>query len=222
MVQVASKVNKEMSFVELNQLATPSVSALNQGTGTIENGVRVFTLMVLNIVKFFGAEWSEMQVKECGQLCFEAGHYLSFAELSHFAKKAKSGQFEKVYGKFSPITFMAWFNAYLGENLVEREMYYANQKTAFIEPENMVEPEKVFTALKNFSEQLESDINLAHAAELVRQSDEKAKQIEKLRATLPPDAVQSLDEEIRQSQIAIDRWNDMVKQNAESANKKGL
>jgi len=113
---------------------------------------------VKNIVTFLGAEWSDKQVLECGKICFDEAHYLSFAELAHFAQKAKSGGFEKVYGKFTPATFMEWFVTYCAENLAQRQNYFMNSKPEFVEPENPVSEELVLSAFKDFRDNLTSEM----------------------------------------------------------------
>ncbi len=152
------RVTKEMTFSELRALDTPSVSMMNVGEKTPENGIRIFQAWVLNIVKFLGAEWTTEQVLECGKICFDEAHYLTFAELSHFAQKAKSGGFEKVYGKFTPATFMEWFVTYCSENLEQRKNFFMNEKPLYLPPENPVSEELVLSAFKDIKDKLNDEM----------------------------------------------------------------
>lgn len=152
------RVTKEMTFSELRALDTPSVSMMNVGEKTPENGIRIFQAWVLNIVKFLGAEWTTEQVLECGKICFDEAHYLTFAELSHFAQKAKSGGFEKVYGKFTPATFMEWFVTYCSENLEQRKNYFMNEKPLYLPPENPVSEELVLSAFRDIKDKLNDEM----------------------------------------------------------------
>lgn len=152
------RVTKEMTFSELRALDTPSVSMMNVGEKTPENGIRIFQAWVLNIVKFLGAEWTTEQVLECGKICFDEAHYLTFAELSHFAQKAKSGGFEKVYGKFTPATFMEWFVTYCSENLEQRKNFFMNEKPAYLPPENPVSEELVLSAFRDIKDKLNDEM----------------------------------------------------------------
>lgn len=185
-----------MTYPELHKLDTPSVSMLNVGTKSTENGVRVFQLLVLNIVKFLGAEWSEEQIKDCGKICFDEANYLTFAELSHFAKKAKSGGFEKVYGKFTPATFMDWFTIYTTQNLEERAMYHSNNKKGvWIEPENPVQEERIMGFLKDFTESMQKQIQTEQAAEFLKRDEQVKKHNDLLKSKLTPEQLQELEKD---------------------------
>lgn len=165
-------VTKEMTFADLRKLETPSVSMLNIGEKSTENGVMVFQALVNNIVKFLGAEWTTEQVLECGKICFDEAHYLTFAELAQFAQKAKSGGFEKVYGKFTPATFMEWFVVYCSDNLEQRQNYFMNQKPIFLPPENPVSEELVLSTFKDIADTLTSELE-AEKREDIEEKDKR-------------------------------------------------
>lgn len=146
------EVTKEMTYPELRRLDSPSVSMMNIGEKSTENGVMVFQALVNNIVEFLGAEWSKEQILETGKICFDEAHYLTFAELSHFAKKAKAGGFDKVYGKFTPITFMEWFTEYTSDNMNQRMYFFSNgyNTSEWTAPKDPVDPEKIEEAVIEF------------------------------------------------------------------------
>jgi len=130
---------------------------LNVGEKSTQKGVAVFQKLVLDIVKFFGGDWSEDQIQDCGEVCFNEWHYLTFAELKHFIHKVKSGGFKEVgkpviYGQFVPATLIDWFCIYASDNLRERENYFSNSKPEWKEPENPVSDEIVNQVIGEVSE----------------------------------------------------------------------
>jgi len=193
----AIKVTKDMSFTDLRKLDTPSVSMMNYGEKTTENGVRIFQALVLNIVKFLGAEWTDDQILECGKICFDEANYLTFAELSHFAQKAKAGGFEKVYGKFTTATFMEWFTLYTEQNFIERTGYFsgADKKIEWTEPANPVPTEKVKSFLKEFTDNLQTQIQIEQAEEQFKFKEEQARQVEVMKSKLTSEQLKELENE---------------------------
>lgn len=148
----AITVSKEMTFPQLYALDTPSVSTLNFGQKTTDNGVAVFAALIFKIQQFFGAKWETEQIADCAKVCFDEWHYLTFAELAHFAQKAKSGGFKEdgkalMYGQFVPATLIDWFCTYSADNLAERGRFFGAKKTEFTEPENPVDPEVIESAI---------------------------------------------------------------------------
>lgn len=146
-----------MTFPELRKLNTPSVSMLNVGEKSTVKGVAVFQKLVLDIVNFFGGDWSKEQIKDCGEVCFNEWYYLTFAELKHFIHNVKSGGFKEhgkpvMYGSFVPATLIDWFCSYAAQNIKERENYFSNSRPPFVEPENPVSDETVNQVVNEVTE----------------------------------------------------------------------
>jgi hypothetical protein len=160
------KVSKEMTFAELWKMDTPSVSALNAGQKDTLNGEAVFAGLVRSLVKFFGNPWTADMIMDCAKVCFNEWHYLTFAELSHFAQKAKSGGFKEegksmMYGQFSPAVLIDWMCTYSAQNLQERGNFFQNKKVStWQEPENPVPIEKIKEAFAHLEDELTEEKRL--------------------------------------------------------------
>lgn len=138
---------------------TPSISLLNYGEKNTNKGEAVFAALIFKVMQFFGGTWNEAQIADCAKVCFDEWYYLTFAELAHFAQKAKSGGFKEegkqlLYGQFSPANLIDWFVTYTSENMRERGEYFGKQKTAWVEPENPVPYEKFGETVEELARQL--------------------------------------------------------------------
>src|SRR6478736_5595742 len=148
-------ISAEMTFSQLYALDTPSVSTLNIGQKSTDNGIAVFAALIFKIQQFFGAKWEADMIADCAKVCYDEWYYLTFAELAHFAQKAKSGGFKEgnrslVYGQFLPATLIDWFCRYASDNLNERGQYFKGVKPQWQEPENPVSAESIKEAVKEF------------------------------------------------------------------------
>lgn len=180
-------ITKDLTFPELCKLDTPSVSLLNYGEKSTDKGVAVFQKLVLKIVQFYGGNWTEQQILDCGKVCFDEWNYLTFAELAHFSQKAKSGAYKQddkplMYGSFTPAVLIDWFCTYAADNLKERAAYFANKRPAFVEPQNPVPQEQVQLALSNFAARMfdENKDERIERDELYKKIDEGVKNFNEL------------------------------------------
>ena len=145
MVHLSEKVTAQLTFEEIYKMDTPAISTMNYGEKNTDNGKKVFEALIFNIVKYYGAAWDISQVRDCAKNCFQEWHYLSFAELSHFAKKVKTGAFGKIFGQFTPAVFIEWLRAYADETDILRGEYFGKHKTVtnWTEPINPVSDERI-------------------------------------------------------------------------------
>jgi len=125
------KVSSDMDFIALREMNTPAVAVLNAGEQNTLKGEAVFGALIHGLVKFFGAVWTPAQIAECAKVCFDEWYYLSFAEVAHFAQRARAGYFKEpgkplFFGQFSPANIIEWLCTYTAENLQQREAYYCN------------------------------------------------------------------------------------------------
>lgn len=182
-----------MAYSQLYKLDTPSVSLLNYGEKNTLKGEAVFSSLVLKIVKFFGGNWTDPQIIDCGKVLYNEGYYLTFAELAHFAQKAKAGGFKVegqalVYGQFTTITMIDWFSTYIGENLKQRGEH-SEKRPTWVEPENPVSPERMSELIAEFEVQITAE----------KEAERK--------------------EEIEKREKAIYSYNEMLKKQVELRNK---
>lgn len=140
---------------------------MNFGEKDTLRGEAVFQFLVLHLVKYFGATWSEMQIMECGKVCFLEWYFLTFAELKHFSHKAKAGGFKEkekssIYGQFSPAVMVDWLSMYATETHEERGAYFGKSRLSnWTPPENPVDPERI----KQLVSELESELAIQAADE---------------------------------------------------------
>lgn len=172
----ATKVTTSMTYADLRKLDTPSISTLNYGEKNTLKGESVFQSLILKLVQYFEADWSEEKVMECGKICFEEWHMLTFADLLQFSKLVKCGGLKRdgqalIYGKLTPATIIDWFCAYSEMKLAEKQAYHENYKPEWKSPENPVPDEKISELFQTFTSTLQSEIDAK--AELEAQEREK-------------------------------------------------
>lgn len=142
--------------MEIVKIGGSAISVVNQNAGTKENGITIFECTVLDLLEFFGLEWSVNQIRGASEILFDEYYYWTLAELKHFSLKTKKGDFGKVYGKFSPSTLMECASAYDSEILTARASYLPVVKEA--DPVEYVPQEKVSEALNSFVSQWEAEL----------------------------------------------------------------
>lgn len=81
----------------------------------------MYELIILMILEFYGVEWKDELVSETAEMLYDDYYWFTIAELKHFMLMCKSGKFGKVYGKFTPVTFIDWMGQYSEESLKIRE-----------------------------------------------------------------------------------------------------
>lgn len=130
----------DQQISEVLRIGTPSISTLNTGTGSRENGLLVFRTIILSVLEYYGTEWSEIQYLETADMMHREYHWLQIAEIKHFVLNAKAGTYNvkksisrktatgylteeydgKIYGKLAPVTLMKWLSEYANESLSAR------------------------------------------------------------------------------------------------------
>jgi hypothetical protein len=121
---------------EVLRLGTPQVSALNAGTGSKENGITVFEVLVQAIVKFYGTGWGAQQ-REVAEIMHGKYYWLHLAEIRQFSMKAKAGDFNrkdwfkgdngemeewdgKIYGQLTAPVLLKWMERFALESTAAR------------------------------------------------------------------------------------------------------
>ncbi len=166
-------------------MSTPAISSIVKGEAGKEKGIAVFSAMILSLAKFYGGNWEPAQIRESALVCYDEWYYFTFAELSHFSKRAKTGFFGKMYGLFSPAILIDWLSTYAAETDSKRGSYFGNAKPQIEEPENPVDPEKI----KKLVSELEHEL-------FIQKVDEEI-------------------ESQRKRSESINRYNEMIKKQAE-------
>ena len=187
-------ISSTSTLPELLNLDTPPVSLLNKGlNGSKVNGIAVFAALINRIQQFFDAKWGKETIMDCAKVCFDEWYYLTFAELAHFAQKAKSGGFKEdgkslVYGTFSPATLIDWFCRYAAENLEYREAYFGGKNhNVWVEPENPVSPERFKAAMDEFVAEVEgvlAEQKRLEAEESAKENEKRKEAIRRYQETL--------------------------------------
>lgn len=121
----AVQVRADMGVAAIQELKTPEISTINRGEKDTEKGIALYEFMVLGILEFFGAEWSNVQIRESAELLFSEYYWLHIAELKHLITRIKTQT--KVYGKFNPAQLMEAFNQYADESLRARQDAFERQ-----------------------------------------------------------------------------------------------
>lgn len=160
-----------MTQMEIVKIGGSAISVVNQNTGTKENGITIFECTVLDLLEFFGLEWSVNQIRGASEILFDEYYYWTLAELKHFSLKTKKGDFGKVYGKFSPSTLMECASAYDSEILTARASYLPVVKE--VEPVEYVPQERVSEALNSFISQWEEELAKSEKKESNTASDKQ-------------------------------------------------
>lgn len=169
-------------MVELYKMNTPTISELVKGEGKKDKGVAVFAAMVLRLVQFFGGTWTKEQIMECAQVCYDEWYYFTFAELGHFAQRAKAGKFKigdraLIYGPFSPSTLIDWLTTYAAETDEKRGAYYGAMKsTTWAEPENPVSDERVKALFDEFTREIQERQRIEAELAMTEQDKENMRQ----------------------------------------------
>lgn len=115
--------------MEILAKPTPELSTVNRGTGSKENGITMFEIVILMVLEFYGVEWSKLQIRESAEMAFGEYYWMQLAELKHFVLKAKQGDFrgEKDFSRLTPVLFLMWLRTYGNESLrIRQENYIHN------------------------------------------------------------------------------------------------
>lgn len=140
-----------------------SVSAVNRGMGDKENGITFFECLVLELLEYYGVTWGDYPIRESCELLFAEYHWMTAAELKHFAQKLKAAQYGKMYGNFKPAILMECFADYSADALRARAGYQQRKETKELELQpGDVGPERVQQALKEMVEKWAEDIYAEH------------------------------------------------------------
>lgn len=129
----------------------PAISSLNTGTGSRENGLTFFKLLVLDILEFYGKEWNPSQIDSVADTLFTEYYYWSGVEAKHFVSKLKAGHFQEGIENISSNYIVKAALTYDDELLQARKMAYDKKPNQSLsEVGNYVDPELVFKAIGDF------------------------------------------------------------------------
>lgn len=131
-------------------------------------GVKVFQFAISDLVEYLGANWSEYQILEAGELSYAEAYWMTLSELKLLTHRIKTSYY-KSHRNFSPAVFMEWLQDYIGELNYERAEYFSKKerlapkidaKHADI-PEGNIAPERIdalFAGLKEtFTQAMRQD-----------------------------------------------------------------
>jgi len=110
----------------------------------------VFETFLLSVIEYFGASWSEYQLREAAEMLFGEYHYWTVQELKLFSVRIKTGKFGKMYGKISPAEIMNYAIEFNSELLQNRADKNKQKQPGDIEEEGKyVDSRLVIEALKD-------------------------------------------------------------------------
>jgi hypothetical protein len=149
-------------FSDIYKHDNTAISIVNKGMGNKDLGISIFQACMISILEFVGAEWKETQLNDAATIFFDECYWFTFAELKHFAKRAKSMKLGggKIYGAFTPATFMEWVAEYSEQAFYERSKYFpsiSNRINGWTEPQNPVSAEKIKELAESLEQQFMTD-----------------------------------------------------------------
>ena len=149
-------VVSDTPFTELYRMDERSISTVNKGTGSTLIGQAIFAAAIVNLVDFFGDPWTDAQIASATEVFYSECHWFCFGELKHFTRKAKASYFGKIFGKFTPAVLMDWMTTYSTVAWNERGNYFEAKakKTKWVEPTNIVSPERIKELLEPVKQEL--------------------------------------------------------------------
>lgn len=90
-------------------------------------GIKVFQFAISDLVEYLGANWSEYQILEAGELSYAEAYWMTLSELKLLTHRIKTSYY-KSHRNFSPAVFMEWLQDYIGELNYERAEYFSKKE----------------------------------------------------------------------------------------------
>jgi hypothetical protein len=115
-------------------------------------------MMVLEILEFYGQEWSRGQLKMFAEMFYQEYHFATVSELKLFSARVRSGWFGKTFHKLMPNILLEHAVTFFDDQLEARAMYRAGQRKQLPAGDNYVDPAKVSAAMKDFQAELEAKL----------------------------------------------------------------
>lgn len=91
---------------------------MNQAGKDLE-GVLLFHVQVIQLVKFLGADWDKDMAKEAAQLAYQEANWMTVAEVKFFITRIKCGKYTS-HKNFTPGIFMEYLSEFINEVLATR------------------------------------------------------------------------------------------------------
>ena len=113
-------VKAETSLIEAVRMDTPNFGMLNTGRGNLDASKSTISVLLLNLLDYFTAEWNMTQLEDCSEIIATDFSWLSQAEFKIFTLRCKKGHFGTDYGKLSPQRLLLWLEDFSQECRFER------------------------------------------------------------------------------------------------------
>lgn len=192
----------DTSIAEAVRLGTTNFGLLNAGRGNTQASQKILSVLLLNLLDFFTAEWNLVQLEDCVEIIATEYYWFTQAEFKIFTLRCKKGYYGTDYGKLSPQRLLIWLEEFSQECRYERAGIRLLQ-AKFSEPisasTETCEGFNIKPMLKELKDQLVLQIEVNAKAEVARQ-----------------------DENIRKYQIQLrERWRGLERCKADQDSKKG-
>lgn len=130
-------VKAETSLIEAVRMGTPNFGMLNAGRGNLDASKSTISVLLLNLLDYFTAEWNMTQLEDCSEIIATDFYWLTQAEFKIFTLRCKKGHFGTDYGKLSPQRLLLWLEDFSQECRFERADYSRHQAglAAFEQPD---------------------------------------------------------------------------------------